>query len=83
MQDPLVAAIITDTLLSKLKQHIINYRISKAKEDYNYYEKLYNESKENYYKAQKAYASYLDANKNLILRSVQIEGERLQNEINF
>lgn len=83
MQDPLVAAIITDTLLSKLKQHIINYRISKAKEDYNYYEKLYNESKENYYKAQKAYASYLDANKNIILRSVQIEGERLQNEMNL
>ena len=83
MQDPLVAAIVTDTLLSKLKEHIINYRISKAEEDCNYYEKLYNESKNNYYEAQKAYANYLDANKNIILRSVQIEGERLQNEMNL
>jgi hypothetical protein len=83
MQDPLVAAIVTDTLLSKLKEHIINYRISKAEEDCSYYEKLYNESKENYYKAQQAYANYLDANKNIILRSVQIEGERLQNEMNL
>ena len=83
MQDPLVAAIVTDTVLSKLKDHIINYRISKAEEDCDYYEKLYNESKDNYYKAQKAYANYLDANKNIILRSVQIEGERLQNEMNL
>lgn len=83
MQDPLVAAIVTDTLLSKLKDHIINYRISKAEEDCSYYEKLYNESKDSYYKAQQAYANYLDANKNIILRSVQIEGERLQNEMNL
>ena len=83
MQDPLVAAIVTDTLLTKLKEHIIAYRISKAEEDCKYYEKLYNESKENFYKAQKAYAQYLDANKNVILRSVQIEGERLQNEMNL
>lgn len=83
MQDPLVAAIVTDTLLNKLKEHIISYRISKAEEDCRYYEKLYNESKDNYYKAQKAYAEYLDANKNIVLRSVQIEGERLQNEMNL
>lgn len=83
MQDPLVAALVTDTVLNKLKEHIIDYRISKAEEDYRYYEKLYNESQDNYYKAQKAYAEYLDANKNIILRSVQIEGERLQNEMNL
>lgn len=83
MQDPLVAAIVTDTLLTKLKEHIISYRISKAEEDCRYYGKLYEESKEDYYKAQKAYAEYLDANKNIILRSVEIEGERLQNEMNL
>ena len=83
MQDPLVAALVTDTVLNKLKEHIIDYRISKAGEDCRYYEKLYNESQDNYYKAQKAYAEYLDANKNIILRSVQIEGERLQNEMNL
>lgn len=83
MQDPMVAALITDTVLAKLKEHIINYRISKAQEDCNYYKKLYEESKIKYYEAQKKYANFLDANKNIILRSVQIEGERLQNEANL
>lgn len=83
MQDPLVAALVTDTVLNKLKEYIINYRISKAEEDCKYFEKLYDESKENYHKAQQAYAEYLDANKNIVLRSVQIEGERLQNEMNL
>lgn len=83
MQDPMVAAIVTDTLLTKLKEHIISYRISKAKEDCIYYEKLYEESKANYKKAQEDYARFTDANKNIILRSVQIEGERLQNEMNL
>ena len=48
-----------------------------------FFQEKTNESKENFYKAQKAYAQYLDANKNVILRSVQIEGERLQNEMNL
>lgn len=83
MQDPMVAAIVTDTLLVKLKDHIISYRISKAQEDCIYYEKLYIESKAKYEKAQEEYAQFSDANKNIILKSVQIEGERLQNEANL
>lgn len=82
MQDPMVAAIVTDTLLAKLKSHIINYRISKAQEDCKYYELLYNESKAKFEKAQEEYAKFMDANKNIILKSVQIEGERLQFEMN-
>lgn len=82
MQDPMVAAIVTDTLLTKLKDHIINYRISKAQEDCKYYEILYNESKAKFEKAQEEYAKFMDANKNIILKSVQIEGERLQLEMN-
>ena len=83
MQDPLVAAIVTDTLLTKLKDHIISYRISKAEEDCKYYEKLYEESQANYHSAQKNYADFLDKNKSLILKSVQIEGDRLQNEVSL
>lgn len=83
MQDPMVAAIVTDTVLVKLKEHIINYRVSKAQEDCKYYEKLYNESKQKYYEAQKNYANFVDANKNLILKSAEIESDRLQNEMNL
>lgn len=83
MQDPMVAAIMTDTVVYKLKEHITKYRVSKAEEDYKYWEKLYQQHKEEYYEAQKNYAEYTDANKNVILQSVSIEQERLQNEMSL
>ena len=83
MQDPMVAAILTDTVVYKLKEHITKYRVSKAEEDYKYWEKLYQQHKEEYYEAQKNYAEYTDANKNVILQSVSIEQERLQNEMSL
>ena len=83
MQDPMVAAIMTDTVVHKLKEHITKYRVSKAEEDYKYWEKLYQQHKEEYYEAQKNYAEYTDANKDVILQSVSIEQERLQNEMSL
>ena len=83
MQDPLVAAILTDTVVVKLKEHITKYRISKAEEDCKYWEQLNDQRKEEYYNKQKLYANYVDANKNVILQSVRIEQERLQNEMNL
>ena len=48
MQDPMVAAIMTDTVVYKLKEHITKYRVSKAEEDYKYWEKLYHQHREEY-----------------------------------
>lgn len=83
MQDPLVAAILTDTVVVKLKEHITKYRVSKAEEDCQYWEQLNEQRKNEYYEKQKNYAEYVDANKNIILQSVIIEQERLQNEMNL
>lgn len=83
MQDPMVAAIITDTVVVKLKEHITKYRVSKAQEDCEYWEQLNKQRKQEYHKAQKLYANYVDANKNVVLQSVRIEQERLQNEMNL
>jgi hypothetical protein len=83
MQDPMVAAIMTDTVVYKLKEHIAKYRVSKAEEDYKYWEKLYHQHREEYFEAQKNYAEYTDANKDVILQSVSIEQERLQNEMSL
>ncbi|MBQ8443019.1 MAG: chain-length determining protein [Bacteroides sp.] len=83
MQDPLVAAILTDTVVVKLKEHITKYRVSKAEEDCHYWEQLNEQRKAEYYTKQKDYAEYVDANKNIILQSVIIEQERLQNEMNL
>lgn len=83
MQDPMVAAILTDTVIVKLKEHITKYRISKAEEDCRYWEQLNEQRKNEYYQKQKTYAEYVDANQNIILQSVRIEQERLQNEMNL
>lgn len=82
MQDPMVAAILTDTVIVKLKEHITHYRVSKALDNCNYWEQLYNERRADYHKKQTLFANYVDANKNVILQSVRIEQERLQNEMN-
>ena len=80
VQDPLVAATMADTVLVKLQKYITKYKTSKAQEDCNYWEQLYKERQKEYYEAQERYAKYSDANKNVILQSVRIEQERLQNE---
>lgn len=80
LQDPLVAATMVDTVLTKLQKYITKYKTSKAQEDCDYWEQLYKQRQEEYYKAQEKYARYSDANQGVILQSVRIEQERLQNE---
>ena len=79
-QDPLVAATLVDTVLVKFQKYITNYKTSKAQEDCKYWEELYQQRQKEYYEAQEKYARYSDANQNVVLQSVRIEQERLQNE---
>ena len=83
LQDPKVTAMVADSVVTKLQQYIINYRIAKAKEDCAYLEELYRERQQEYYDAQQRYARYVDANKSLVLQSVRTEQERLQNDMNL
>ena len=81
MQNPKIAAVIADSVVHRLQEHIIGYRTSKAKEDCVYLEKLFEERKQEYYATQKDYAEYVDTHDNLILQSVRAEQERLQNDM--
>ncbi|MCR8872924.1 Wzz/FepE/Etk N-terminal domain-containing protein [Phocaeicola barnesiae] len=83
LQDAKVTAMVADSVVAKLQQYIINYRIAKAKEDCAYLEQLYKERQQEYYEAQQRYARYVDANKSLVLQSVRTEQERLQNDMNL
>lgn len=83
MQDPKVTAIVADSVVAKLQQYIIDYRIKKAKEDCAYLEELYIERQQEYYNAQSKYAHYFDSNRNIALQSVRAEQERLQNDMNL
>lgn len=80
MQDPMVTAMLADTVVNRLQEFITNYRTNKARKDLEYAETLNQEAKDNYYKAQQAYADYLDRNNGLILHSASTTRERMQNE---
>lgn len=83
LQDPKVTAIVADSVVAKLQQYIIDYRIKKAKEDCAYLEQLYKERQQEYYDAQSKYAHYFDSNRNIALQSVRAEQERLQNDMSL
>ena len=83
LQDAKVTAIVADSVVAKLQQYIIDYRIKKAKEDCAYLEQLYKERQQEYYDAQSKYAHYFDSNRNIALQSVRAEQERLQNDMNL
>lgn len=83
LQDPMITAVLADSVIHKLQEYIIDYRTSKAKEDCAYLEKLFNERQLDYYTAQRKYADYVDTHDNLILQSVRTEQERLQNDMNI
>lgn len=80
MQDPLVSAILADTVVARLQEYVTDYRTNKARNDLEYAIKLNEEAKDNYYKAQQRYADYLDRNQGLAFHSAQTMRDRLENE---
>lgn len=80
MQDPVVSALLADTVVSRLQEYITEYRTNKARKDLEYVQMLNDEAKEKYYKAQQKFADYLDANQGVIMFSARTERDRLENE---
>lgn len=80
MQDPVVSAILADTVVSRLREYVTDYRTNKARQDLDYALKLNNEAREEYYKAQQRLADYIDRNQNQATQSARIARERLENE---
>lgn len=80
LQDPVAAATLADTVSSRLKNYVSDYRTEKARADLNYARQINEEAKQAYFDAQEKYANYIDRNHGLSSRSAAIEQERLQNE---
>lgn len=80
MQDPLVSAVLADTVVDRLSEYVTNYRTNKARQDLEYAQKLNDEAQQEYYRAQQRLADYIDRNQNLATRSAQVTQERLENE---
>lgn len=83
MQDPLISATLTDTVMRNLQNYITEYRTNKARNDLAFTQRLFNEAQKKYYEAQQRYAQYVDQNQGIVRRSFRTEQERLQNEMDL
>lgn len=81
MQDAEVAAQVATMVQEKLQDYIVDYRTNKARNDVEYMEGITAQALEAYKQAQKEYASFVDANQDLVLTSMRQEEERLENEM--
>lgn len=80
-QDPLIAAVMADSVKQRLQDAITAYRTSKARVDLEYNEKLLEETKRNYDDARQKYAAFADANQNIILQSARSRLIELENDM--
>jgi capsule polysaccharide export protein KpsE/RkpR len=80
-QDAMISAVLADSVRVRLQEFITDYRTNKARNDLAYMQNLYEESKAQYVKAQQLYASYADANQDLMLESFKAKENSLENEM--
>ena len=83
LQDPKVVYTVVDAVVENLKDYMSDYRSSKARQDAENLSVICEQRKADYYKAQQAYAAFVDSNKNVARQSAQAEQERLQQEMNL
>jgi capsule polysaccharide export protein KpsE/RkpR len=80
-QDPLIAATMADSVQRRLQKFITDYRTKKAKVDLAFTRKIYDEAKARYVKARQLYASFSDANQDIVLESVRSKQTDLENDM--
>lgn len=80
-QDPVICAVIADSVRAHLQTFITKYRTNKARLDLEYTKKLYQQAKADYIKAQNVYAAYCDANSDIVLKSFEAKRDELENEM--
>ncbi len=80
-QDPLVSALIADSVRQHLQDFIIKYRTKKARIDVDHYQHLADSAKIEYDASVSKYAEYCDANSNIILQVSVSERDQLENDM--
>ncbi|VXD19081.1 Wzz/FepE/Etk N-terminal domain-containing protein [Marinoscillum sp. 108] len=83
MPDPYAAARVTDLVVKKLTSEVTNYKVEKAQVNLEFIRERYAEAEKEYEAKQKQLARFTDRNKNITSSLVQIEYQRLQNEMNI
>ncbi|MBR3618165.1 MAG: chain-length determining protein [Bacteroidaceae bacterium] len=80
-QDPLICATMADSVKARLQDFITEYRTKKARVDLEYNQKLYEEAKVRYDEAREKYATYADANQELMYQTDRTRLINLENDM--
>lgn len=78
--DPLVCALIADTVSSRLQDFIMDYRTKKARNDLEYAQLIYKQTKAEYEESNNRYVAAVDANWDIINETAKAKLEALNNE---
>ena len=76
--DPMVAAIVADTIQSRLQQYIISYRTTKVRKDLEYYLMLLESARREYEEAKDEYVAFTESHKGAIQASAKVMDEFLK-----
>ena len=80
-QDPLVCAIMADSVKKHLQDFIIQYRTSKANEDVAHYQHMRDSAEYEYNNAMERYSRFCDSHRDVILQSYQSKRDKLEGEL--
>ena len=80
-QDPVVSALVADSVMTHLKEFIFEYRTSKARIDVAYTEKILEEAHQKYEDCKKKYIDYAESHNDLYQPSYTTQMENLENEM--
>ena len=78
--DPLVCAMIADTVSDKLQNFILDYRTKKARNDLEYSQLIYTQTKAEYEESNERYVAAVDANWDLVNETAKARLEALSND---
>lgn len=82
-QDPLVCALLADSVRMRLQDFLIQYRTSKARMDLTYYRTLSDSAWHEYEIAAAKYSNFCDANKNITRQVERTRQEQLLNDMHL
>lgn len=80
-QDPHVAALLADSVKTRLQDFLTEYRTQKARHDLQYVQSLQKQAKKDYEHARQLYVDYMDANQDVVLMAAMQKQTDLENEM--
>lgn len=82
-QDPVVCATMADTIMSRLQNHITDYRTKKARVDLDYSEAIYRDAKREYDSALAALSQFSNSHYDIVTESAKYQKQTLENEVSL